>query len=227
MTDLLYEDLTEEGYNCITAATGEEALVRLSMNNSDVVLLDLRLPGISGMDVLRELRSTYPKTLVIVITAAADAQTAVEAMKIGALDYITKPFEPKRVNDSIETALQVVWGSKPAAGKEGTKVNSDETDWMRNLDCISCGVALRLEWLTGHVMNKTIVEMTIDIARSLGIPEDQIEEWSDAERKLIKWINSLGPLLDTVEVSPATSSMQRKALIGFNAMIPRPIGAPG
>jgi DNA-binding NtrC family response regulator len=185
VTNLLSEDLGEEGYSCVTADTGEDALKRLSEDNFDVVLLDLKLPGMSGMDVLKEAKSIYPGVAVIVVTAAGDAQTAVEAMKIGAVDYITKPFE---------SALQ----------EEGTTASAERTGWTRYLDAIAEGVETRLDFLTGHVMTITVIERTIAVARSLGIPEDQIEKWADARRKHIERVNILDSLLDKLEQNPVT-----------------------
>ena len=106
VTDLLSTDLELRGYNCVTAATGEDALVKLATVSVDALLLDLRLPGVSGMDVLTKVVSSYPATVVIIVTAVEDPQTVVQAMKIGALDYILKPFELQRVADSIRKALR-------------------------------------------------------------------------------------------------------------------------
>jgi DNA-binding NtrC family response regulator len=197
VTDLLREDLGEEGYSCVTAGTGEDALKRLSEGNFDVVLLDLKLPGISGMDVLREAKSIHPEVAVIVVTAAGDAQTAVEAMKIGAVDYITKPFELERVNGSVEVALKAktVWGDKSALQEEGSTTSAEGTGWTRYLDAVAEGVETRLDFLTGHVMTITVIERAIAVAQSLGIPENQIEKWADARRKHIERVNILDPLL--------------------------------
>lgn len=204
VTDLLREDLAEEGYNCVTAPTGEDALKRLSVDNIDAVLLDLNLPGLSGMDVLREAKSNCPEITVIVVTAAGDAQTAVEALKTGAVDYITKPFELERVNSSIEAALKakVVWRDKSALREEGAGVRGEEVDWTHYLDDIAEGVATRLDSLTGHMMTTTVIERTISIARSLEIPEERIDKWANARRKHIERISILDPLLEKVGQSP-------------------------
>ena len=206
VTDLLSAGLEEEGYICFTAPSGEDALRRLSKDNTNVVLLDLRLPGISGMDVLREIASAYPEVAVIVITAAASAETAVEAMKIGAVDYITKPFELERVNDSIAAVLKAprVQASQPTPKEEGAETRDEEVDWARYLDDIALGVKTRLDWLTGHVMTKTLIERTIVIARSLDIPEDLIEKWADTERKHIEWVGIFDSILEKVDRSPIT-----------------------
>ncbi len=204
ITNLLYEDLAEEGYNCVTAATGEEALKKLSTDSFDAMLLDLKLPGMSGMDVLKEAKSTRPETAVIVVTAAGDAQTAVEAMKLGAIDYITKPFELERVNSSIEAALQKLpaVGKESAPARDSPEASDDEAEWTRYLDDIAEGVETRLDSLTGHVMTITVIERTTAIARSLEIPEGQVEKWADARRKHIGRVNILNSLLEKVEQSP-------------------------
>lgn len=198
VTDLLAEDLAEEGYNCVAVTTGEDALKRLAMDNFDAVLLDLRLPGIYGMDVLKEAKSTYPETEVIIVTAVGDAQTAVEAMKLGAVDYITKPFELAKLNSSLEAALKAktVRSNRPAAKAEGTEVRGEEVDWTRYLDNIAKGVSIKLDSLTGHIMTITVIEKTISIAQRLSIPEKQIDKWAQAKRKetidesnLINWLS--------------------------------------
>ena len=204
ITEMLSENLAEGGYNCVTAATGEDALKRLSLDNIDAALLDLNLPGISGMDVLKEAKANCPETVFIVVTAAGDAQTAVEAMKIGAVDYITKPFELERVNSSIEAALKAktAWSSRPTPEEEGAEAGDEEVDWTPYLDDIAEGVETRLDSLTGHVITMTIIERTIGIARSLSIPDSQIEKWADARRKHIERTNILDSILEKTEQSP-------------------------
>jgi len=204
VTNLLSTSLGERGYSCITAPTGEDALRELSRGNIDVALLDLRLPGVSGIDVLREIKSTYPGTAVIVVTAVGDAQTAVDAMKMGAVDYIIKPFEVEKVNHSVELALQAmtIWKNKSTPQGEDAETRNEDIDWTCYLDDIACGVETRLDSLTGHVMVITIVDRTCAIGRSLGIPEDQIEKWADDRRKHIEQANILDSLLEKVEQSP-------------------------
>ncbi len=90
--NLLQRTLTEVGYNVVTAASGQEALDKVPQLEVGVVLLDIKMPGMSGMDVLRQLTTNWPDVCVIMATAIGDAQTAIEAMKLGAYDYITKPF---------------------------------------------------------------------------------------------------------------------------------------
>jgi len=98
--------LQAEGYNCVTAANGKKALKKAAMQDFALVLLDIRMPGASGMEVLPQLIADHPDTGVIMITAVGDTQTAVEAMKLGAYDYVTKPFDVDDLVMRVERALE-------------------------------------------------------------------------------------------------------------------------
>ncbi len=87
-----------------SAVNGEDALQRLEDGAADVVLLDLKLPGMGGIEVLRRIRDAWPDTRVIVITAHGTVATAVEAMKLGAVDFIEKPFAAEEVRQAVRNA---------------------------------------------------------------------------------------------------------------------------
>jgi DNA-binding NtrC family response regulator len=93
----LANTLTREGHDVVACESGVDGLARLSQERFDVVLTDLRLPEVSGMEILRAARERDPDSVVIIMTAFATVETAVEALKIGAYDYITKPFSPEKV----------------------------------------------------------------------------------------------------------------------------------
>lgn len=88
-----------------TAVNGEEALRKLQEGSFGLVFLDLQMPGIDGMEVLRQIKEDWPKIRVIIITAHGTIETAVEAMKLGAVDFIQKPFSPGEIR---ELATQVL-----------------------------------------------------------------------------------------------------------------------
>ena len=88
----LSDALKAEGYNVASAATGSEGLKEIKETSYDVVITDLRLPEVDGVQILKTCRQISPHTKVLMITAYGSVDTAVEAMKIGAYDYITKPF---------------------------------------------------------------------------------------------------------------------------------------
>ena len=97
--------LGEGGYEVATAEDGEQALEIIGRQEFGVVVLDLKLPGKDGVEVLKEARSQRPDLKAIIITAYPSAETAVEAMKAGAIDYLTKPFAPDTLERLIEEAL--------------------------------------------------------------------------------------------------------------------------
>ena len=98
--------LRSSGYEPVGAADGQEALDRASEREFELVLLDIKMPVLSGIDVLRRLRSDRPDTCVIMATAVADVEKAVETMKLGAYDYILKPFNMDDVLLRVERALE-------------------------------------------------------------------------------------------------------------------------
>jgi Nif-specific regulatory protein len=103
----LVRGLTEAGHEVEEASNGNAAIERLTDSYFDVVLSDLKMGGSDGMDVLRTTRSLHPTTAVILMTAFGSVNTAVEAMKIGAFDYVQKPFEIEEMEVKIEKALEV------------------------------------------------------------------------------------------------------------------------
>src|ERR1700687_3399999 len=103
----LVRGLTEAGHEVEEASNGNAAIERLTDSYFDVVLSDLKMGGSDGMDVLRTTRALHPTTAVILMTAFGSVNTAVEAMKIGAFDYVQKPFEIEEMEVKIEKALEV------------------------------------------------------------------------------------------------------------------------
>jgi DNA-binding NtrC family response regulator len=102
MRELLTKILAGENYRIFDASSGEEALKLLHDQTFDLVLTDLRLKAMDGLQLLSEVRTLDPEILVIVMTAYASVETAVEAMRKGAYDYITKPF----INEEIRVMLR-------------------------------------------------------------------------------------------------------------------------
>ena len=102
---MLKEALEREGFACGQAFSGSEATLRLSMEHYDLVLLDLALPGMSGEDVLREVREKGGLP-VIVVSAKDDLDSKVDVLSIGADDYVTKPFEIKEIVARIRVQLR-------------------------------------------------------------------------------------------------------------------------
>jgi DNA-binding NtrC family response regulator len=98
--------LEEEGYEVEIALSGQEAFVKMKESPFEIVITDLKMPAIDGMDVLKHVRKEYPDTIIIMITGFSTVETAVEAMKLGAFDYIPKPFTPDEVSVVVKKAVE-------------------------------------------------------------------------------------------------------------------------
>ena len=104
---LLCDCLSREGIACEVAATGREAAEKLKSRAYAVVITDIRMPELNGLELVELLESSYPDVVPIMITAVADLDTAVQTMKHGACDYITKPFDLDQVLRSVKRALNL------------------------------------------------------------------------------------------------------------------------
>ena len=100
--------LQQAGYEVASAACGEAGVALLRENPADLVVTDLRMPGMSGLELLRRVRAEFPETIVVLVTAFGSVETAVEAMKAGAYDYITKPVNPEELKLVVGRALEHV-----------------------------------------------------------------------------------------------------------------------
>ena len=96
----------KSGHSIETAASGREALGKLQKFAFDVLFVDIKMPGMSGLEVLEKVKTEYPDTFVVIITAFGTIETAVEAMKLGAADYLLKPFKPQQLTLVMEKLLQ-------------------------------------------------------------------------------------------------------------------------
>lgn len=105
MRESLRDWLTDGGYQVEIAEEGEKALKAIAERDFSILILDLRLPGKDGLELLREAKEKQPHLKGIIITAYPSVQTAVEAMKEGAVDYLTKPFDLNRLEESIRRTL--------------------------------------------------------------------------------------------------------------------------
>ncbi len=103
------------GYTTLAAANGQEALDRIAGEEIGILVLDIKMPEMSGIEVLKRVATDYPDICVVMATAVADTETAVETMRLGADDYITKPFS----QDNVLQAL------KRAAGKRDQRLEEE------------------------------------------------------------------------------------------------------
>ena len=96
----------EEGYSVETANSAREALIKMPRQRWDLALLDIKMPGMDGLELHRKIREVDRDTIVIIMTGYASVETAVQALKDGAYDYITKPFDPDDLARLVRKALE-------------------------------------------------------------------------------------------------------------------------
>lgn len=119
--------LTPAGIDVEGATSGRDGLLLAGANRFDAILLDLKMPDMNGIEVLRRIKQTIPDVTVIIITGFASVDTAVEAFKLGVFDYISKPFTPKELSSTVKRALERQKSVKQAAPSPPPVVKEDRT----------------------------------------------------------------------------------------------------
>ncbi len=185
--DLVCEQLTVEGYACDVASNANDALAKLKMGSYDVALLDIKLPGMSGIDLLKIVEKSCKMTAIVMMTAVKDLGTAVEVMKLGAVDYVVKPFTLDKLNNSVSAALKskkapcAISDTLQPIRDEGNS-NSAKYRSFSEIDAIAYGVEAQVDYFDFH--SKIVTNKTIEVARWLGLPEKNIEKWAIARNEL-------------------------------------------
>lgn len=103
---LLCEKLSSQGFECRSCLSGEDAVALLGQESFGLVISDLRMPGMSGLELLEQVRKKYPHLAFLIVTGVDDIRVGIEAMKQGAADYLVKPFHLEAVVASVERALE-------------------------------------------------------------------------------------------------------------------------
>lgn len=103
---LMEKELPRAGHMVTCAGSGEDALEQLRMREFDVILLDLKMPGIGGMEALRRIRDSGSSAEVVILTGHPDVDSAIQAMKLGAYDYLTKPFKLAELEEVLRRAAE-------------------------------------------------------------------------------------------------------------------------
>lgn len=106
--DSLYNWFIEDGYDVECAADAKEALFKINSRNYDIILADIKMPGMDGLEMHRRIKALNSEAIVIIMTAFASVETAVQALKDGAFDYVTKPFDPDDLSHLIRNAANQV-----------------------------------------------------------------------------------------------------------------------
>ncbi|MFC2014838.1 HD domain-containing phosphohydrolase [Chloroflexota bacterium] len=178
--DVLYEELSELGYQCSTVSNGYDALARLTAENFDVVLLDIKMPGISGLEVLAKVRSNHLDTAIIILTAVNDVDTAVKAMKQGAYDYICKPFDLGDIAVSISRTveqkrleLEIIEYRQNLEDKVTEQTLKIRTLSLEAITTLIYALEAKDKYTSGH--SQRVADLSVAIAQEMGLPKNTIE----------------------------------------------------
>ena len=174
--ELLCEVLGEQGYLCQAVNSGDEALALLKEKEFDIALLDIKMPGMSGIDLLGTISASYRNTSVLMTTAVNDMNTVVEAMQRGARDYVLKPFAVDEVRARVAKVLR----DKALRGDGMSTRHGKGSSAQAQMDAMARGIEVYVSQFDMHA--KIVIERTAAAARQMGIAEAEIDEWVAARR---------------------------------------------
>jgi DNA-binding NtrC family response regulator len=184
---ILEQELTYKGYAVETAVNGSEALKKVQSSRPDLIILDYMMPGLSGFDVLKELRKREDDTPVIMITAYGTVDRAVQAMKEGAYDFITRPFEPDHIALVVQKALE------RQRLKRGIEVLSEEVEQRYRL---IVGSSVKMQQAAEVAKKAASSSATVLLLGESGTGKEifarSIHNWSDRRDKPFVTINCVG-----------------------------------
>ena len=192
--DLLDQELSELGYAVEKAGSGQAALAKLAVLPADLVLLDYQMPGMTGIDVLTEIRKSHGDLPVVMITAYATIERAVEAIKSGADDFITKPFDPDHLALVVKKALErarlkseVEWLTQELGGR------------YRLVAGKSLAMARVIEEAKKAAGSKTTVLLLGESGTGKELFARSIHDWSDRAARPFVAINCVGLAKELLE----------------------------
>jgi len=178
---LLCQRLSNEGYQCLEADSGDQALEILKGDQIGLVLLDIKMPGKSGTELLPEIKERYSDTAVIMITAIVDTNIAVQCMKQRAYDYIIKPFNLEEVILSVERALE---RRRLEIENRGYRLHLEQKveeqarkirdAYVNSITALAYALDAKDHYTSGH--SQRVTEIAVAIARELGLPPHEIDK---------------------------------------------------
>jgi len=177
--ELLHRRLSREGYHCLEAGNAEQALRKVRETAVDLVLLDIRMPGMSGTDLLPGIKAEYPHTSILMVTAVADIKTAIQCMKQGAYDYITKPFELDDIAISVARALEKrrlelenEEYQQHLEQKVAEQTKKIRSSFLNAVTSLAYALEAKDAYTSGH--SQRVAELSAAIAKELNLPQDKI-----------------------------------------------------
>ncbi len=177
----LDKKLSSEGYNCLMAANGEQALDVIQKNTVGLVILDIKMPGKSGIQLLPEIKAIYPEMQVLMATAVTDIDTAVNCMKHGAYDYITKPvnldemtFAVSRALDKRKLELKIKDYQHHLEDKVSEQAKKIRLSFLHAITALASALEAKDRYTAGH--SQRVAKISAAIARAMGLPQETNEK---------------------------------------------------
>lgn len=181
LRQVLVHLMRSDGFNCFEAANGSEALERLEQHEAILVISDLRMPKMDGMELLRQVRSRYPDTAMMMITAVADVEVAVSCLAIGAMDYLVKPFHLEEVRARVAQALErrrLILENREYQERLEDRVQLQarrlEDLFLGSVQSLAEALEVKDPYTRGHSVRVSVYASTI--ARSLGLDDAMLRQ---------------------------------------------------
>ncbi len=177
----LRRNLSIEGFTCQEAASADEAIQSLKNKPSEVVILDIRMPGKSGTELLPEIKGSFPETAVVMATAVVDPDVIVQCMKDGAQDYITKPFDVDRIVDSLRQVLSkrnleldLNNLRKKLQGKSDEQTRIIQKTFAGAVESLISALEAKDLYTGGH--SRRVTDIAVEIGKKMGLSDDELED---------------------------------------------------
>ena len=178
---LLHQKLSSAGYRCQEAGNAEQALEKLRSDTFNLILLDIKMPGKSGIEILAEIKASYPDTAVIMATATGDINIAIQCMKQGAYDYISKPFNLEEVILSVGRALEkkrlelenreYKQHLEEKVTEQAEKIRSS---FLSSMTSLAYALEAKDKYTSGH--SQRVADIAVAIAKVIGLPQEIIDK---------------------------------------------------
>jgi response regulator RpfG family c-di-GMP phosphodiesterase len=166
---VLVQLLESDGFEVREAGTGVEALQVMETHPAPLVISDLRMPQMDGQNLLRHLTQRWPDTAVIMVSAVADVDMAVKCLHLGALDYVSKPFNLEEVRARVDQALQ---RRRLKLDLKAYQERRIEEQFNRGVEALAQALEEKDTYLRGH--SQRVADYAIEIARQLGQDDSAI-----------------------------------------------------
>jgi len=181
ITELLREKLSRETYHCEEARSAEQALERLRSNQTELVILDIMMPDKSGIDLLSEIRANYPDTAVIMATAVTETDVAIQCMKQGAQDYISKPFNLDEVARSVGKVLEkrrlelkIRKHQQHLEQRVEKQTREIRKLFLSAIEALVFALEAKDKYTAGH--SRRVTEIAVAIGKELGLSPNETED---------------------------------------------------